>query len=40
METTEDKVFVSKSLPPQEGFEIRHELYETLKILDNAIVNN
>lgn len=31
METTQDKVFVSKSLSPQDGFEIRKELYETLK---------
>lgn len=31
METTQEKVFVSKSLSSQEGFEIRHELYEILK---------
>lgn len=31
METTQDNVFSLKNLSPQEGFEIRHELYEILK---------
>ncbi len=31
METTQDNVLSLKKLSPQEGFEIRHELYEILK---------